>query len=162
MRVDAEPLLEDRGVDGAEVGRRDQVAVAVEAAGDAGELADLLAVDLRADQEPDPGRAVVGAGGGVLGGAAAELRPDLDQHAVGDPAGLEVALEGEQRVGGELEPAGRASPACVAWVSKCPGEVIVTTRIGSPAAIIAASPASRCGNGIGRDRVGDRACCSRR
>ena len=39
----------------------------------------------------------------VLGRPAAELGPDVDQHAVGQPARLEVALEGGERVAGELE-----------------------------------------------------------
>ena len=43
-------------------------------------------------------------------------RPNSDQtqvsDAVGDPARLEVALEGEQRVGGELRARSRAPPAC--------------------------------------------------
>ena len=52
---------------------------------------------------PEAGGAVVGAVGAVLLAAAAELRPDLDQHAVREAARLEVALEGEQRVGGRLQ-----------------------------------------------------------
>ena len=50
---------------------------------------------------------MVGAARAVLLRAPAELRPDVDEHAVGEPARLEIALEGEQRVGGELEPVGR-------------------------------------------------------
>ena len=40
----------------------------------------------------------------VLLGAAAELRPDEREHAVGEAAGLEVALEGEQGAGRDVEP----------------------------------------------------------
>ena len=49
---------------------------------------------------------MVGAARAVLLRAAAELRPDVDEHAVGEPARLEVALEGEQRVGRELQVVG--------------------------------------------------------
>ena len=38
--------------------------------------------------------------------AAAELRPDVNEHAVGDAAPLEVALEREQAVGRQLEAVG--------------------------------------------------------
>ena len=49
---------------------------------------------------------MVGAVRAVLLRAAAELRPDVDEHPVGEAARLEVALEGEQAVGGQLEPVG--------------------------------------------------------
>ena len=49
--------------------------------------------------------------------AAAELRPDEHEHAVGEPARLEVALEREQRVGRQLEVRRRARPAWLACVS---------------------------------------------
>ena len=51
---------------------------------------------------------MIGAARAVLLRAPAELRPDVDENAVGQPARLEVALEGEQRVGGELEPVGES------------------------------------------------------
>src|SRR5204862_4078210 len=91
--VGAEPLLEQRGVDPAEVGGRQEVAVVVELV-DPRELADHLAADTRADQEARARCAVVGAAV-VLLGAAAELRPDERDDAIGETAGLEVALEGE-------------------------------------------------------------------
>ena len=97
VRVDVEPLLEDRRVDGAEVGARLEVPLRVEPARDARVRADLLARQLRADQEADAAAAVIGPGRGVLGAAAAELRPHVHEHAVGDAARLEVALEREQR-----------------------------------------------------------------
>ena len=102
--VDAEPLLEQRRVDAAEVGGRLDVAVAVEAVLQAGELADHLPLRARADQEADAGGAVVGACVAVLLGAPPELRPDVHEHAVGEAARLEVALEREQRVRGQLQP----------------------------------------------------------
>ena len=57
----------------------------------------------------DAGGAVVGARA-VLLGPAAELRPDERQDAVGEPACLEVALEGGDRVGRQLEVVGEATP----------------------------------------------------
>src|SRR3954467_12733054 len=94
--VRAEPLLEQRAVDAAEVRGRLQVAVVVEAVREARELADHLAAGAGADQERRPGRPGGGAGAAVLLAAAPELRPDERQDAVGEPASLEVALEGEQ------------------------------------------------------------------
>src|SRR5215211_9069770 len=102
-RVVAEPLLEQRAVDLAEIGRRPQVAVAVEPVGEAGELADHRSAGPRADQEGRAGRAVVGAVAAVLLAAPAELRPDEGEHPVGEAARLEVALEREQRAGGHIE-----------------------------------------------------------
>src|SRR5438034_883961 len=87
--VGAEPLLEQRGVHAAEVGGRAEVAVVVEVV-DARELADHLAAGARADQEARARRAVVGTAAVFLG-SPAELRPDEREHAVGEPAGLEVA-----------------------------------------------------------------------
>ena len=94
-RVGAEPLLEQPRVDAAEVGRRAQVAVLVEHV-EPRELADHPAGGARADQQPEPGGAVVGALG-VLLRAAPELRPHVHEHAVGEPARLEVALERGER-----------------------------------------------------------------
>ena len=59
-----------------------------------------------AHHERAAGRAVVGPRRGVLLRAAAELRPDQRQHAVVEPARLEVALE---RVAGSARP--RRGPA---------------------------------------------------
>src|SRR5207248_4125863 len=67
------------------------------AAGEPGKLPDLCPGGARPDQEAGARRAVVGAAGAVLLRAPAELRPDERQHAVGDAARLEVALEGEER-----------------------------------------------------------------
>ena len=53
-----------------------------------------------------PGGAVIGAAGAVLLRPPAELRPDVHEHAVGEPARLEVALEGVERVGGQLQVVG--------------------------------------------------------
>ena len=82
-RVHAEPLLEQRAVDAAEVRRVAKVVVLVEH-GQAGELADHLARHPRADQEARARRAVVRARA-VLLRPAAELAPDVDDHAVVDP-----------------------------------------------------------------------------
>src|SRR5581483_8240052 len=105
-RVDAEPLLEERRVDAAEVGGRGDVAVVVEALREPGELADHLRLRARPDQEADARRAVVGAGVAVLLRAPPELRPHVHEHAIGEAARLEVALEGEQRVRRELQALG--------------------------------------------------------
>ena len=116
-RVDAEPLLEQRRIDAAEVGGRLHVAVLVEAVLQAGELADHLPVRARADQEADAGRAVVGARVAVLLGAPAELRPDVHEHAVGEAARLEVALEREQRVRRQSAGPAASAPGLVECVS---------------------------------------------
>ena len=94
--VHAQPLLQQRAVDAAEVGGVPQVVVLVEHR-ESGELADHLALRLRSDQEAGAGRAVVGAGS-VLLGPAAELAPHVHEHAVLDAARLEVALERAQAV----------------------------------------------------------------
>ena len=101
-----------------EVGGRAQVAERVEAAGEARPLADH-----RARRRGVPitnaaaGGAVVGAGGGVLLRAATELRPDERDHAVVEPACLEVALEGERVCATSSSPASNGS-AWFSWVSK--------------------------------------------
>ncbi len=79
--VVAEPLLQQRAVHAAEVAGRAQVVVGVEF-GQAGELADHLALRFGADHEGAAGGAVVGAGGAVLLRPAAELAPHLDHHPV--------------------------------------------------------------------------------
>ena len=69
----------------------------------------------RADQEADPGGAVVGPVRAVLLARAAELRPEVDEHPVGEAARLEVALEREEgsAVGFSASRARRAGPrAC--------------------------------------------------
>src|SRR5919197_1028660 len=77
LRVEAEPLLEQRRVDAAEIGGGHEVAVAVEAGRpQARELADHPPPDPRPDQERSSAGAVVGPRGAVLIGPAAELRPD--------------------------------------------------------------------------------------
>ena len=104
-RVHAEPLLEQRAVDAAEVGGVAQVVVVVERR-EPRELADHLAARLRSDHEARAGRAVVGARA-VLVGPAAELAPHVHEHAVLEPARLEVALERAQAVA-DLEQVRRA------------------------------------------------------
>src|SRR5207244_3296625 len=91
--LDAEPLLEQRGVETAEVGGGPEVAVLVEPAGESRELADHRPAYGRAEQEAGAGGAVVGAARAVLLGAAPELGPDVHEHPVGQAARLEVALE---------------------------------------------------------------------
>ena len=93
---------------------------------------------------------MVGAGRAVLLGAAAELAPDVDEHAVGEAAGLEVALERAERGGGEREPV-REVVAWSACVSYMPGALKETQRSGRPPAIMAASPQA---SGEGRWPVG--------
>ena len=56
-----------------------------------------------------PGGAVVGAARAVLLRAPAELRPDEREHAVGDAARLEIALERVERRGGRRQ-RGRRAP----------------------------------------------------
>src|SRR5436305_429981 len=99
--VDPEPLLQERAVQRAEVARGTEVAGRVED-GEAGVLADHLPLRTRPDDERAPGGAVVGARP-VLLRPAPELRPQLDEDAIGEPARLEVALEGDERVEGLAE-----------------------------------------------------------
>ena len=49
---------------------------------------------------------MIGAARPVLLRPAAELCPDVHEHPVGESARLQIALEGEQRIGCELEPVG--------------------------------------------------------
>ncbi len=49
---------------------------------------------------------MVGPGRAVFLRTPPELRPDVDEHVVGEPARLEVALEGQQALRGEAEPRG--------------------------------------------------------
>ena len=143
----SEPLLEQRGVDRTEVGGRADVAEPVEAAaGDAREAAELLAPTFDPIRNPSPAAPWSVPADAFSARPSAELRPDVREHAVRDAARLEVVLEREQRVGQELEVARQrrppASRACRSGPWSRP-----TTRSGMPSAIIAASPASRCGNG---------------
>ena len=137
--VDAEPLLDDRAVEAAEVRGGAQVVVGVELA-EARELADHLAADLGADHERGAAGAVVGAGV-VLLRAAAELRPDQGEHAVGEPARLEVGLEGGDRVGGELEVGVEALGLVVVGVERA--RAPRSRRSGSAARRRASPPAPR-------------------
>jgi len=50
---------------------------------------------------------VIRAGRSVLFRPPAELRPDERHDAIGDPAGLEVALEGEEALCGHGQPGGQ-------------------------------------------------------
>ncbi len=89
----ADPLLEHAGVDGAEVGGELEVAV-VEVGQRDGLAEQLAAGDGAADEEHRSRGAVVGALAGVLGGAAAELRPRHRQHVVVAAHRREVGVEG--------------------------------------------------------------------
>ena len=71
----------------------------------------------RADQERRACRAVVGPARAVLLRAPAELGPDERQHAVGDAARLEVALEGVAATAAVVVRPGASAEACDAWVS---------------------------------------------
>ena len=158
VRVGVEPLLEHRGVDRPEVGRRLQVAEAVEPAGDAGEASRSAgrSPSCRSGTRCRPSR-----GRSRPRRSRRARRPNSDQtwieHAVGDPAGLEVALEGEQRVGR------RAAARCSAWrpasacVSKCPGEVIVDDPQRQPGGDHRRKAGEPVRERVGRGRVGDRA-----
>src|SRR5262249_47349157 len=101
--VDAEPLLEQGGIDAPEVRGRRHVAVRVQSLLQTRELADHLPGYAGSEEEADSSRAVVGAAVAVLGGATPELRPDVYEHPVRQAARLEVALEREQRVRGRRQ-----------------------------------------------------------
>src|SRR5581483_9208162 len=88
--VDVEPVLEQRGVDRAEVDGVLEVPVTVEAAGKPGELADHLVPHVGAHQEADAGGTVVGPVRVVLLGAASELAPQKRHDAAAETADLEV------------------------------------------------------------------------
>ena len=98
-RVVAEPLLEQRAVDAAEVGGRAcRLPSSSRPSVSPGNSPTICPRRVRADQEADAGGAVVGA----VEPFSLARRPNSDQtsdeHAVGEAARLEVALEGEQRV----------------------------------------------------------------
>ena len=139
-RVEAEPLLEQRRVDGAEVGGRLQVAVRVEARREPGNSPTCVPAARVPIRNAGARGAVVGPARAVLLRAPAELRPDERQHAVGDAARLEVALEREERRGGRRQRGRRARRPAPACVSYSPVASSATQRSGSPAAIIAARP----------------------
>ena len=144
VRVGAEPVFEQRRIQPAEVRCRAQVAVLVELR-QPRVLPDQRAAGAGADEEADAGSTVVGAVRAVLLRAASELRPDVDEHAVGEAARLDVALEGQEARRGERQPVGER-PGWSSCVSYMPGAVSATARTGRPAPSIAASPASRRGN----------------
>ena len=96
---------------------------------------------------------MVGAVRRVVLDAPAELRPDQRQHAVGEAAGLEVALEREQRVAhvGEVL---AVRQIWSSWLSKWPPACTVATRMPRPAPSMRAtlrsdSPVPVSGYGIG-------------
>ena len=55
------------------------------------------------DQQSEAGGTVVGPVRAVLARASPEFRPDVNEDAVGESTRLEVALEGHERVGRQLE-----------------------------------------------------------
>jgi len=65
---------------------------------------------------------VVGAPRGVLLCSTAELRRHVHEHPVGQPKRFEVALEGEQRVCGQLQPFGEVAGLVSVWVPQRPKE----------------------------------------
>ena len=93
----SEPLAQHAGVDGAEVGRVDQVAIA--------ELveprvrSDQSGLDLRAEDEETRGRPVVGSLACVLIDSPAELAKDEHGDAVGKAALGKVCLKRTERFG---------------------------------------------------------------
>jgi hypothetical protein len=72
--------------------------------GEIGPLTDHPSADATPDQHRDAGRAVIGSARAVLLGPAPELRPHVHEHSVGEAAGLEVGLEGCDRLGRQRDP----------------------------------------------------------
>ena len=139
--VDAEPLLQQRAVDGAEVGgvRRLSSSSSVARPGNSPTMLPVACVPI---SEREAGGAVVGAAA-VLLRPAAELAPHVDQHAVGEAARLEVALE-RQRLGPTRldRPSARSSVVVVGVVAAV-GVERDAPSAAAPSSSIAASAASR-------------------
>ena len=92
-----EPLVQQRGVDAAEVGVHPQVTVV--GVGEAGVLAVDAALDRAADQKHDAGRAVVSARRAVLFDAPTELGKGHGDDIIGPALGFEIGVKGTQAVG---------------------------------------------------------------
>ena len=134
----------DARVDVAEVDRHRHVAVVAAAVAPGASRSRRPSSGL-ADGEHERARAVVGAARRVVLDPAAELRPDQRQHAVGEAARLEVALERERASRRRRRgPSVRAELVLVA-VELAVG-LTVATRMPSPAPSIRASSAAprRC------------------
>ena len=84
---------------------------------------------------------------------AAELAPDVHEHAVGEPARLEVGLEGGQRPRQQRDVVGQRRALVVVRVIAAVA-VEATHWTGSPSSSMSASAARRRGNVV-RGRVGD-------
>ena len=95
LRCQAEPALQDGGIDAAEVHRHLQVAV--DEIGEARVGPVQPRPDAWAGQEDRAGRAMVGPHRSVLGDPAAELAEDQHQDAVGQPRRLQVIEERPER-----------------------------------------------------------------
>ena len=95
LRGQAEPALQDGGIDAAEVHRHLQVAV--DQVGEARVGPVQPRPDAWAGQEDRPGRAVVGPHRAVLRDAAAELAEDQHQDPVGQPRRRQVIEERPER-----------------------------------------------------------------
>src|SRR5581483_7373281 len=103
VRVDVEPVLEQRGVDRAEVDGLLEISVLVEPMRQARKLADHLMPDALSQQEGCPGSTVIGAVGVVLLCATTEFAPQQCEHAPAEPSTFEILLKGEQGVGDVLQ-----------------------------------------------------------
>ncbi len=106
-----------------------------------------MGTDLRAHQERDARCSVIGAVRAVLRRPPAELAPDEREHAAAQPAALDVALEGRERLGRLLR-AVRERPRLVACVSYSPGACRAAARIGKPRSTSAARPESRLAKSV--------------
>ena len=83
----------------------------------------------------------------VLVRAASELAPHVHEHAILQPARLEVALEGQQAVTHHLEVGGQALSLVRVGVVAAVAS-IATTFSGRSASIMAASASSRRENSV--------------
>ena len=129
--LDAQPVLEQRGVDAAEVGRDDEVVVVVElrSPGNSLRIPPFARLPTSSSRPPAPWSVPPRV---VVLGPAAELAPDHREHARGEPARVEVGLPGEQRVAEVLQQVGvRLRPGRRACRSRrCE---IVAMRVPKPA-----------------------------
>jgi hypothetical protein len=86
----AQPLVEERGVDASKGDRPLQVTV--DELAQAGRRADQAGVEPRPGKEDGAGRPMVGPQRPILGGAPAEFTEGQQDHAVGQLGGREVVL----------------------------------------------------------------------
>ena len=141
-RVAAEPLRDDRLVDGAEVGLDDAGCRSWSGAPTSASLAADAAPDGGAHQHHRAAGAVVGAGASF----ASTRRPNSREHAghdvLLDAAGRQVGLERGERAREHASAADPAPSTWSPWVSKLP-QSIVTMRVPRPAASSVAASCRR-------------------